>query len=117
MKPEPSPARAEQRIGRFELAHHGTLFLDEIAEIPAEVTGHAAPCPSRADDRAPIGGNESVPVEVPRFIAATNRDLLDAIVAGEFSRGSLLPLERLPDPRAAIAGTARRPVVSRSSTS
>ena len=47
-----SPARSQQRRGRFELADGGTLFLDEIGELPLDDPGQAAARPAGARVRA-----------------------------------------------------------------
>lgn len=73
---------AARRIGRFEQANTGTLFLDEIGEIelPLQVKLLRA-IQERKFER--VGGNASVNVDI-RLIAATNRDLRDAIKEGRF---------------------------------
>jgi len=71
-----------RRVGRFELAHGGTIFLDEIGEVPLEVQVKLLRVlQEREFDR--VGGSEPIKVDV-RVIAATNRDLLQAIRAGKF---------------------------------
>jgi PAS domain S-box-containing protein len=72
----------QQRRGRFELAHSGTIFLDEIGEVPAETQlALLRVLQERQFER--VGGSRAIPVNV-RVIAATNRDLPAAIVAGTF---------------------------------
>ncbi|RKU22927.1 DNA-binding response regulator [Candidatus Poribacteria bacterium] len=66
-----------RRIGQFERAHKGTLFLDEIGEMPLSMQ----PKLLRAieDNRIErIGGEKPIPMDV-RIVAATNRDLAQAV--------------------------------------
>jgi formate hydrogenlyase transcriptional activator len=73
---------AQQRRGRFELAHDGTIFLDEVGEIPMDTQiALLRVLQERHIER--IGGSRAIPVDV-RVIAATNRDLSEAITAGTF---------------------------------
>jgi PAS domain S-box-containing protein len=72
----------QRKRGLFELAHGGTLFLDEIGEIPPQVqTKLLRVLEDRSFRR--IGGLEDLHVDV-RFIAATNRDLREAVKEGAF---------------------------------
>jgi PAS domain S-box-containing protein len=72
----------QQRRGRFELAHSGTIFLDEIGEIPMDTQiALLRVLQERQVER--VGGSRAIPVDV-RVIAATNRDLSEAIAAGTF---------------------------------
>jgi PAS domain S-box-containing protein len=72
----------QQRRGRFELAHSGTIFLDEIGEIPMDTQiALLRVLQERQVER--VGGSRAMPVDV-RVIAATNRDLSEAIAAGTF---------------------------------
>ena len=71
-----------RKRGRFELAHMGTLFLDEIGEINQTVQIKLLRV--REEKRFErVGGEETVEVDV-RLIAATNRDLKEAIAKGSF---------------------------------
>ena len=66
-----------RRIGKFERAHKGTLFLDEIGEMPLPMQ----PKLLRAIEDGEIeriGGEKSIAVDV-RIVAATNRDLAQAV--------------------------------------
>jgi DNA-binding NtrC family response regulator len=68
--------------GRFERADGGTLFLDEIGEIDAATQVKILRVlEERAFER--VGGTETVHVDV-RLIAATNRDLAQAVAEGRF---------------------------------
>jgi transcriptional regulator with GAF, ATPase, and Fis domain len=80
-KRAPLPA-VQQRRGRFELAHSGTIFLDEIGEVPMD-TQIALLRVLQERQLERVGGNRAISVDV-RVIAATNRDLSEAIAAGTF---------------------------------
>jgi DNA-binding NtrC family response regulator len=71
-----------QKKGLVEMANGGTLFLDEITEMsPAMQVRLLRVLQEREFIR--VGGTEAVRVDV-RFIAATNRNLEEAISSGEF---------------------------------
>jgi len=73
---------AERRLGRFELADGGTIFLDEIGEIPASVQVKLLRVlESRSFFR--VGGTQPIKVDV-RVVAATNRNLREAVAVGDF---------------------------------
>ncbi len=68
--------------GKFELADGGTLFLDEIGEMPLELQANLLRVlQEKAVVR--IGGDQVIPVDV-RVIAATNKDLYNEVVKGNF---------------------------------
>jgi DNA-binding NtrC family response regulator len=72
----------QQKIGLFESADGGTVFLDEIGEmVPALQAKLLRFLEEKAFKR--VGGASDVHVDV-RIIAATNRDLEDAVKAGRF---------------------------------
>ena len=72
------------RRGMFELADGGTLLLDEIAEMPLPTqTRLLRVLESRRFMR--VGGDHEIQVSV-RVVAATNRDLRQAVETGEFRR-------------------------------
>jgi DNA-binding NtrC family response regulator len=74
------------RAGLFEEAQGGTIFLDEIGEMPFEM--QAKLLRALQDRRVRrVGGTEERPF-LARMIAATNRDIEDAVEAGRF-RGDL----------------------------
>jgi DNA-binding NtrC family response regulator len=71
-----------QRPGRFELADGGTLFLDEIGELPLDLQVKLLRVLQEREFER-IGGTRSIKVDV-RMLAATNRDLDDAVRKGQF---------------------------------
>jgi DNA-binding NtrC family response regulator len=71
-----------QRTGRFELANEGTLFLDEIGNMtPSTQAKVLRVLQEREFER--LGGSRTVRVDV-RLVAATNKNLEEAIQRGEF---------------------------------
>jgi Nif-specific regulatory protein len=73
---------AVQRRGRFELAHGGTLFLDEIGEISASFQAKLLRVLQEGEFER-VGGTTTLKVDV-RLIAATNRNLEEAVAQGDF---------------------------------
>lgn len=72
----------KDRAGRFETAGGGTLFLDEIGEVPMEMQGKLLRVlQERRYER--VGDDRTRHVDV-RIIAATNRDLRNAMAVGRF---------------------------------
>jgi len=70
------------RRGRFELADGGTLFLDEIGELPLELQVKLLRV-LQTGEYERLGGTETLRTDV-RLIAATNRNLEQAIDRSEF---------------------------------
>ena len=72
----------ERHAGYFERAHNGTLFLDEIGDM--SMSAQRTLLRVLEQNRLTrVGGKVSVPIDV-RIIAATNRDLQQAIKEGAF---------------------------------
>jgi transcriptional regulator with GAF, ATPase, and Fis domain len=72
----------ERRLGRFELADGGTLFLDEVGELSLELQVKLLRVlQERSIER--MGGARPIAVDI-RVVAATNKDLGEAIQAGTF---------------------------------
>src|SRR5215468_8001961 len=70
------------KVGLFEKADGGTIFLDEVGDMPIEMQGKLLRV-LQAGESKPVGDVVTRRVRV-RVIAATNRDLEKALVAGEF---------------------------------
>ena len=68
--------------GLMEVAHHGTLFLDEIAEMPVGLQVKLLRALQERQIRR-VGGTAFVDVDV-RVVSATNRDLREATIKGQF---------------------------------
>ncbi|MGB4351227.1 MAG: sigma-54 dependent transcriptional regulator [Tissierellaceae bacterium] len=72
----------QQKRGKFELANKGTLFLDEIGDLALDMqVKFLRVLQERQFFR--IGSEESIKVDV-RIIAATNKDLMAEVEAGNF---------------------------------
>ena len=87
------------RKGRFELAHGGTLFLDEVGDLsPALQIKFLRVLQEKEFER--VGGTDTIKVDV-RLIAATNIDLEQRILEGNFRqdlyyRLNVFPIHILP---------------------
>ena len=87
------------RAGRFEIARGGTLFLDEIGDMPLMMQVKLLRVlQERTFER--VGSNKSLTSDV-RIVAATHRNLEDAINEGKFRedlfyRLNVFPIEMPP---------------------
>jgi len=84
----------ERRVGRFELADGGTLFLDEISELPLDTQVKLLRV-LQEHEFEPLGSSKTMRVNV-RIIAASNRDLDQAIHEGRFRADLYYRLNVLP---------------------
>jgi transcriptional regulator with GAF, ATPase, and Fis domain len=71
-----------RKVGRFELAHTGTLFLDEIGELPLDLQAKLLRVLEDGTFER-LGSVQTTTVDV-RVIAATNRNLVQRVTAGQF---------------------------------
>jgi formate hydrogenlyase transcriptional activator len=84
----------QRRLGRFESADGGTIFLDEIGDLPAETqVALLRVLQEREFERA--GSSKPIFVDV-RVVAATNRDLEEAVAAGTFRQDLFYRLNVFP---------------------
>ncbi len=70
-----------EKAGAFEMAHGGTLFLDEVAEMAPDIQVKLLRAIETRTVRR-LGGKKEFPVDI-RIVAATNRDLQQAIADGD----------------------------------
>lgn len=82
------------RVGRFQLADNGSIFLDEVGEIPLELQGKLLRVLQESEFEA-VGDDVTRSVDV-RVIAATNRNLEESIIDGEFREDLFYRLSVFP---------------------
>jgi DNA-binding NtrC family response regulator len=80
--------------GKFELADKGTLFLDEIGDVPPATQVKLLRVLQERDFER-LGGTKTIKVDV-RLIAATNRDLREALEQGTFREDLYYRLNVVP---------------------
>ena len=88
-----------RRIGKFEQASGGTLFLDEIGDMPIDAQTRLLRALQSGRVRR-VGGTDEIKLDC-RIVAATNRDLMPLIAAGQFRedlyyRLAVVPIELPP---------------------
>jgi two-component system response regulator AtoC len=72
----------KRKLGKFEFANHGTIFLDEISEMHPNLQAKLLQV-LQDGEFSRLGGEGDVRVDT-RIIAATNRNLEEAVAEGSF---------------------------------
>jgi two-component system nitrogen regulation response regulator GlnG len=83
-----------RNLGRFEQANGGTLFLDEIGDMPPEAQTRLLRVLQEGEFTS-VGGRQPIKANV-RIIAATHRDLRQAIRQGQFREDLFYRLNVVP---------------------
>jgi two-component system nitrogen regulation response regulator NtrX len=84
----------EKQIGKFEQADRGTIFLDEIGDMSARTQAKVLRVLQEQEVER-LGSARTIKVDV-RVIAATNKDLDEAIRRGEFREDLYFRLNVIP---------------------
>src|SRR5215475_14185071 len=74
----------QSKDGLLAIAEGGTIFLDEIGELPIDLQAKLLRSIQEKEIR-PVGSTRRIPINV-RVLAATNRDLEQAVAQGAFRR-------------------------------
>ncbi len=85
---------SRKQIGKFVAAHGGTLFLDEIGDMSARTQAKVLRALQEGEVE-PVGAAKTVKVDV-RVVAATHRNLQEAIEKGEFREDLFYRLNVIP---------------------
>jgi two-component system, NtrC family, nitrogen regulation response regulator NtrX len=84
----------EKQIGKFEQADRGTIFLDEVGDMSPKTQAKVLRVLQEQEVER-LGSARTIKVDV-RVIAATNKDLEDAIQRGEFREDLYFRLNVIP---------------------
>lgn len=74
----------QSKDGLMAMAEGGTIFLDEVGELPVDLQAKMLRAIQEKEIR-PVGSTRRIPISV-RILAATNRDLEQAVMHGSFRR-------------------------------
>jgi two-component system response regulator HydG len=75
---------SQSKDGLLAIAEGGTVFLDEVGELPVDLQAKLLRAIQEKEIR-PVGSTRRIPINV-RLLAATNRDLEQAVMEGAFRR-------------------------------
>ncbi len=92
--------------GKIEMADGGTVFLDEIGDMPMNLQASLLRVLQDHEFHR-VGGTRMVKVNI-RIIAATNKDLKQAVTAGKFREDLYIPAQRGDTDAPAAPRAARR---------
>ena len=84
----------EKQIGKFEQADRGTIFLDEVGDMSPKTQAKVLRVLQEQEVER-LGSARTIKVDV-RVVAATNKDLEDAITKGEFREDLFFRLNVIP---------------------
>ena len=82
------------KIGKFEAANKGTIFLDEVGELPPQLQGKLLRLLQEGTVTR-VGSNNEHTLDI-RVIAATNRNLEEEVLAGQFREDLFFRLNVVP---------------------
>ncbi|MGH9516599.1 MAG: sigma-54-dependent transcriptional regulator [Terriglobales bacterium] len=74
----------QSKAGLLAIAEGGTVFLDEVGELPVDLQAKMLRALQEKEIR-PVGSTKTAPINI-RILAATNRDLENAVAHGSFRR-------------------------------
>jgi len=83
-------------IGKFEYANGGTLFLDEVSVLRSDLQAKLLRVLQEREIER-IGSNKPIKVDI-RVVSATNTNLEDAVIQGEFRQDLYFRLNVVPIP-------------------
>ncbi len=87
-------AERQGKMGLLELSDKGTLFFDEIGDLPLEMQVKLLRF-MQDKEIIKVGGKKAIPVDT-RIIAATNRDLVSMVEAGDFRKDLYYRINVIP---------------------
>ncbi len=93
-QPDPSSANPREKRGTLERADGGTLFLDEVGDMSLKTQARVL---SALDEQSftPLGSTQPIRIDV-RVIAATNKNLEEEILKGNFREDLFYRLNVVP---------------------